>query len=111
MPSTMPSTSTDAWKAAVEQFTADLNPQEKSILSKSSLADILDDVVRFEQSHRKSSKVRRVSLRLQPFVDAINDYGKALDVVANTSCVIPPLWGSLRVLVLVSPHCSAGLEW
>ncbi|KAF2689053.1 hypothetical protein K458DRAFT_123267 [Lentithecium fluviatile CBS 122367] len=58
--------------------------------------------VQFEESHQKSSKSRRILAKIQPLVNAISDYGKALDVMANSSTVIPLLWGSLRVLVLAA---------
>jgi hypothetical protein len=36
-------------------------------------------------------------------VDAIDDYGKALDVYSNTyGLVMSPLWGSLRIVLHVS---------
>lgn len=45
--------------------------------------------------------------RITSFVDGIEDYGKALDVFANTSSLIMcPLWGSIRVVIQVSPANS-----
>jgi hypothetical protein len=92
----------DVWQTAVQQFESSLNYQEKSIFASSTPAEILDDVNNLADAQRKSSKLRRASLRIKPLLDAIDDHGKALDVLANTSSFLPPIWGGLRVLLMVS---------
>lgn len=36
------------------------------------------------------------------FHDAVEDYSKAMDVFANSSAILCPLWGSVRILLHVS---------
>jgi len=92
----------DPWKDAVQQFSKNLSPEDRLYLTTTNSEDLINDIVKFEESHKQSSKSRRISAKVQPLVSAIADYGKALDVISNSSSVLPPLWGSLRVLILVS---------
>jgi hypothetical protein len=92
----------DAWDAAVLQFSTNLSPDDQVYLTSTKPEDIISDIAKFEESHKKSSKTRHLSAKVQPLVNAISDYGKAMDVMVNCSSVIPPLWGSLRIVVLVS---------
>jgi hypothetical protein len=97
----------DDWNAAVEEFSKNLDPEDRKYPMNSKPHDVVNDVVQFEKSHHKSSTARHMSAKIQPMVSAINDYGRALDVLANSSAIIPPLWGSLRVLILVSSPTSS----
>ncbi|KAF1997941.1 ankyrin, partial [Amniculicola lignicola CBS 123094] len=92
----------DPWTNALHQFQDALSPQEKIIYAISKPQDVLQDVINREQAHRKSSRLRNLSTKIKPFLDVLEDYGKSLDVLANTSSVLPPLWGALRVLLLAA---------
>ncbi|KAF2259080.1 hypothetical protein CC78DRAFT_548649 [Lojkania enalia] len=89
----------DLWESTIQKFTDGLNSEEKSIFLYSKPEDILEDVKRFEETHRKSSKLRRISHRIQPVLNTFEEYGKGIDVLANSSPFLPPLWGSIRVLL------------
>lgn len=63
-----------------------------------------------EKRHGASSTSRGLMNKLQPFIAAIEQYGQALDVYANTfPLALSPLWGSIRVLLLVRPSSKASL--
>jgi hypothetical protein len=48
--------------------------------------DIIAGIANFEQKHRASNKSRRISVQIQPLLNAITGYGKAIDA-DFTGCV------------------------
>jgi hypothetical protein len=55
------------------------------------------------RNHAQESRAWPLQQRMSSLADAIDDYGKALDVYTNTyGLVLSPIWGSLRVVLHVS---------
>ena len=72
------------------------------VFSQASLEAILYDASAAERAHQATSTTRGVVLRLRPFVEAVEQYGTALDVYSNIyPLVMGPLWGSVRVVLHV----------
>ena len=74
----------DAWKRARDRFIEDLSEEEKYAYFNATPETILYAASATEKRHRDQSKSRRFIENLQPFVDSVEHYGKALDVFANT---------------------------
>lgn len=91
----------EPWQKAVEVFKRELTDQEKAVFTHARPEDILKDVNAQEQAQQKASRTRLLLTKIQPWLNTVNEYGKALDVLANSSSVLPPLWGCLRVLLTV----------
>ena len=99
--------SQDAWTRAKDRYIEDLTHEEKRIFLQASPEMILYDASAAEKKHGASSTSRRLIAKLQPFIAVIEQYGKALDVYSNASAlVLSPLWGSIRVLLLVCPSLN-----
>ena len=93
----------DAWTRARDRFIEDLSESERSLYHQSSLEMILYDASAAQKRHQDTSISRDVISKLQPLTSAIEQYGQALDVYANAyPLALSPLWGSLRVVLLVS---------
>ena len=103
-----PLPSVDAWTRARDRYTEDLSGQERDLYNKATIDNIFYDASAAEKTHRANSSTRRFATqRLGPLLDAIAEYGKAIDVYANTSpLVLCPLWGSIRVVLHVGFSCS-----
>jgi hypothetical protein len=85
----------------------DLDEEEKKIFATASLENLFYSASAAQKDYEEKSRSRAISRKLEPFVGAIDQYGKALDVYSNTySLAMAPLWGSIRVLLHVesSPH-------
>ena len=96
----------DAWTRARDRYVEDLSEEEKHIYYQASLEMIYYDASASEKAHAVSSTARNAVKKIQPLVEAIQQYGQALDVYTNTyPLVIAPLWGSIRVLLHVSIDC------
>ena len=100
----------DPWQTVVHVYRQGLSEKEKKLFAGASPQDILQDVEQQEAAQRKASKTRRLAHRIQPLLASIELYGRALDVISNTSAlVLAPLWGSIRVLLRVCrfpPGCA-----
>lgn len=93
----------DPWERARVEFMKDLSKEEQALFETATLDNLLNSTLAAQQEHEQNSRAREISRKLEPFVNAIEQYGKALDVYANTySLAMAPLWGSVRVLIHVS---------
>lgn len=82
----------------------DLSHEEKQLFLKATPEAIFYDASAAQRRHEADSISRGLLHKLQPFVVAIEQYGQALDVYSNVSpLALSPLWGSIRVLLLVYP--------
>ncbi|SLM35735.1 P-loop containing nucleoside triphosphate hydrolase [Lasallia pustulata] len=83
--------SADAWTRARDRYIEDLSDGEKQLFLNASL-----ETVFYSASAAKKLHQSNVGSQLQTFAAAIEQYGSALDVYANSSSLILcPLWGSL----------------
>ena len=93
----------DAWTRARDRFMEDLTEQERATYHQSSLEMIFYDASAAQKRHENASTSRSLMAKLQPLTSAIEQYGEALDVyVSAYPLVLSPLWGSLRIVSLVS---------
>lgn len=81
------------------------------MFSQASPEAILYDASAAEKRHRVTSTSREVVKRLQPFIEAVEQYGAALDVYANIHpLVMSSIWGSVRIVLQVRIPNSLVLE-
>lgn len=95
------SSPTNPWLLARDRYMEDLNDEEKEVFATASLENLFHSASAAQKEHEENSRSRALSRRLEPFVAAISQYGKALDVYSNSASVICPVWGSIRVLLHV----------
>jgi hypothetical protein len=94
---------TQPWETAKLRFFENLSPQEIDLYKNASLENLFYDASATQKKHARGSRMWRLQERMSPLIDSIEDYGKAMDVFVNTCpIVLSPLWGSIRVVLLVS---------
>ena len=92
--------SINAWILARDRYIEDLTEDEKRIYSTATLENLYYDASAAEKTHRATSSSRAFVSKLQPLCAAIEQYGEAIDTIANASAIILcPLWGSVRVVL------------
>ncbi|KAL8868513.1 MAG: hypothetical protein Q9174_004942 [Haloplaca sp. 1 TL-2023] len=97
----------DAWARARDRYVEDLSKEEKASYAAATPETILYGASAAEYIHASSSSSVKIADKLRPLVAAIEQYGKALDVYTNTySLVLSPLWGSIRVVLLLASEYS-----
>lgn len=90
------------WESARALFVKDLSTEEQKLFETSTLDNLFESAVAAQKEHEENSHSRHISQKLEPFVSAIDQYGRALDLYSNTySIAMAPLWGSVRVLLHV----------
>ncbi|KAF2495524.1 hypothetical protein BU16DRAFT_610481 [Lophium mytilinum] len=88
------------WALAKARYTEDLSDEEQSLFETATLDNIFYRASAAEKKHKAESKTRAVHEKMRPLLEAVEDYGKAMDVYANTySLALAPIWGSIRVLL------------
>lgn len=101
---------TEPWERARSLFLEQLDPQERTLFEEADLENIYYSASVAHRQHQQSSKLQAARRRLAPLVDAIDGYGKGLDVMSNTpvaAAFLCPIWGGIRVALYVSsiPQC------
>ena len=92
----------DPWEAARSQYVEDLSAEERKLFETATLDNLLSTTIAAQKEHEETSHSRHISKKLEPFISAISQYGKALDIFSNTySLAMAPLWGGIRVLLHV----------
>jgi hypothetical protein len=106
-----PNLATEPWEVAKARFLDDLTAEEQATFNSATLENLFYQSSGAFQNYQADSRLWRARIKLQPLLDAFEEYGKALDVYSNTSSLIMgPLWGSLRVILLVSDIPIHGLQ-
>ena len=93
------------WEMAKARFMTDLTDSEKAMFQKASLENLFYASSVACKDYDANSKLPKFSKKLQPMIECIDAYGKALDVFSNASPIfLCPIWGSIRVVLHVSKH-------
>ncbi|KAL8949232.1 MAG: hypothetical protein Q9222_004640 [Ikaeria aurantiellina] len=109
MPTTIPHK--DAWTIARDRFVEDLSEEEGKLYETASPESIFYSASVAEKTHASSSGSRSLAAKLGPLIAAIDQYGMALDVYANTyHLLLCPLWGSIRIILHLARAFSKYFE-
>jgi hypothetical protein len=94
---------TDAWTVARNRYLETLDPTERLLFHEATIENLYYSTSVINSADSKSSKVRRAIEAVQPLVDKIESYGKAMDAYANISpTFLSPIWGSIRVVLILA---------
>lgn len=98
-----PRASQEAWDIAKARFLGGLEDNERTTFQEATVENMFYTSSNTEREDRKASKTRSVLTTMQPFVSAVEDYGKAMDTYSNiASLYIAPIWGSVRVVLAIA---------
>ena len=90
------------WDLAKDRFLEDLPSNERELFKDATLENIFYSTSVQQKKHASDSKLLSASKRLEPFLQCVEGYGKALDVISNSApLILSPLWGGLRVILHV----------
>jgi hypothetical protein len=95
--------STRPWETAKSRFLEGLTESERSMFGSATLENIFYQSSGTFERYKVDSKLWKFQVKVQPLLDAVEEYGSAMDVYANaSSMILCPIWGSIRVVVHVS---------
>ncbi|KAI9857208.1 MAG: hypothetical protein M1813_008570 [Trichoglossum hirsutum] len=99
------SSPTNPWLLARDRYMEDLNDEEKEVFATASLENLLHSASAAQKEH-ENSRSRALSRRLEPFVAAISQYGKALDLANAFQKYFEKIIDMLTRIGDVLPRCQ-----
>ena len=93
----------DIFRDAQKKFRSGLSPKDRALLSEKSSADeVLSEVESLEEQCRDQSRTFKLVKQIDPFIRAVEQYGKALDQFANAKPeILGIIWGSTCIIIRV----------
>ena len=91
------------WEAAKTRFLEGLPQEQHDVFANTTSENIFYSTSVAVSQYEQKSQTRRLQKKLQPLATALDEYGKAIDVITNSaSMYLCPLWGCIRVVLQVS---------
>ncbi|KAI1180456.1 hypothetical protein F4777DRAFT_530453 [Nemania sp. FL0916] len=95
---------------ACERFKKELSPEDAiSIQTPISLNDVKAAIQQIERELAARQSLTNLQ-RIQPFIDAIDRYSKAVDVLANGTPFLPWIWAPLKIILQGVCDCTHALD-
>jgi hypothetical protein len=93
----------DIWDKARTRYLQGLDPEEHELFKEATIENLYYSASNAVRDDLAKSKTRKVIAAIQPLVDKIEEFGKAMDAYANIAPnFLAPLWGSLRVVLVLA---------
>ena len=90
----------DTFRATLSNFKKRLTPKEQDDFSFSTLEDVHKEIDRIQSEHG-SQKMMMNMTRLQSFLEAMDQFGKVIEVFVNASEFVAFIWGPLKFILQV----------
>ncbi|KAJ5373531.1 hypothetical protein N7517_005537 [Penicillium concentricum] len=105
----MANTYTSLFERSLEAFKKDLNKKERDNFKISTLEDLEQCLTQLQVKHRSQRRVQNLN-RLKPFLEALNQFGKVVEVFCNSSEIVPFIWGPVKFLLLIADSFESALS-
>jgi hypothetical protein len=93
----------DPWEKARTRYLESLDPDEAVLFKEATVQNLFYNTSKAEREDRQKSKTRNAIATIQPLVEKIEEYGKAMDTFANIApTFLGPVWGALRVVLVLA---------
>ena len=89
----------DAFQAAVNKFRVRLSAEENSDFQETTYEQLCQTVFRIQQEQEYAKSMMNLN-RIQSCIEALNEFGKVVEVFLNVSYV-SFVWGPIKFLLLV----------
>ncbi|XXG96436.1 hypothetical protein Hte_002719 [Hypoxylon texense] len=83
--------SISAFEAALGQFQSELKKKDRDKFKNTTLKDLTDEVEAIQKKQHSQRRGKNLA-RLKPFIEAMNQFGKVIEVFANTSEMVAFVW-------------------
>ncbi|KAI0161066.1 hypothetical protein GGR52DRAFT_586387 [Hypoxylon sp. FL1284] len=91
----------DAFNRALQKFKQSISPDLARNFSSCTLADVRDACRDIQQQHGKERKLRNMR-RLDAFVEAMEQFGKVIDMFVNASEFVCFVWGPVKFILNIA---------
>jgi hypothetical protein len=91
----------NGFKTALAKFRARLTVEEEAKFQVTSVDDVKMVILAVQVDQRKRRAVRNLT-RVKRFLEAMEQFGKIIEVFVNASDFVAFVWGPVKLLLLVS---------
>jgi hypothetical protein len=89
-------------KTSLDDFKAQITSEQEEGFSKTSLKDLKEEIVKLQKTQGDVRKVMGLH-RIEVFLKTVEQWGKVVDVFANSSIFVAFVWGPVKFVLLVRP--------
>lgn len=95
----------DGFRRTLASFSAQLAPEQMEDFKFTKLEDVQVAVVTIQAQQEKRKEMMNMK-RIQSFLEAMNGFGKVVEVFLNSSMFLPFIWGPIKFLLQVRLHLN-----
>ena len=103
----------DGFRKTLSSFKKRLTQEEQSAFQFATLEDVRLEVTRIQAEQANQKEMMNMT-RIQSFLEAMDQFGKVIEVFLNSSEFVPFIWGPVKFVLQVAsnpkPQLSALLE-
>lgn len=96
----MSSAASDSFQTALSNFQARLTDKEKEEFGSITLQDVHKTILSIQNSQENTKTLRNMA-RLQSFLEAMEQFGKVIEVFPNASNFVAYVWGPMKFILQV----------
>lgn len=101
VPAASPAPPENGFQAALRKFEIRLKPEEKAKCKVATLDELKTAVLAIQDEQRRRRELINMR-RIQGFLEAMEQFGKVIEVFTNSSEMVAFIWGPMKLLLLVS---------
>jgi hypothetical protein len=93
-------TAVGPFEVILEDFKKNLTPKERQDFQFVTLNDVRETTLRIQRDQEHLKTMMNMA-RLESFLEAMNQFGKVVDVFANANVFVAFVWGPLKFILQV----------
>ena len=90
----------DSFETILADFKKDLSPIQRHDFQFVTLDDVRKTALRIQRDQEQLKSLMHLS-RLESFIEAMTQFGKVVEVFANSSIFVAFVWGPMKFILLV----------
>jgi molecular chaperone GrpE (heat shock protein) len=93
-------TTSDTFQVILAEFKKSLPPKELENFQVTTLADVRESIIRIQRDQEELKRMMNMT-RLESFLEAMEQFGKVIEVFVNASNFVAFVWGPMKLILLV----------
>jgi molecular chaperone GrpE (heat shock protein) len=95
-------TTSDTFQVILAEFKKSLPPKELENFQVTTLADVRESIIRIQRDQEELKRMMNMT-RLESFLEAMEQFGKVIEVFVNASNFVAFVWGPMKLILQVRP--------
>jgi molecular chaperone GrpE (heat shock protein) len=93
-------TTSDTFQVILAEFKKSLPPKELENFQVTTLADVRESIIRIQRDQEELKRMMNMT-RLESFLEAMEQFGKVIEVFVNASNFVAFVWGPMKLILQV----------